>query len=514
MSKIVLRGVLEKAFGNILCLRGFARLGDLAEVSRADDNYQRPIVDEHKDEVVAFLNGGKYTFFPELILGASLSKLGLSEKEIESLYQVVETGEAFKYSRIYDISISTFVKKYGNPKFARHVTASIYNLERISFKKPFARIDGNHRLEAVESAEERIKAYNAPFCLILFRNDDECRKFGTVFFHNINYRARPIPEEQNLRVIFDAKDDAGNDVFDDEVLKTEKSFGRAYYDARRFLRTTDLSIVRNVSRMTESFVRTLFLRLFELLNEKQYENDLVDLVKRALPRAEYALSKFDFERFDLGVAVALIYFAVYDSGRYIETFVDWIAKNELQFLENKDVDPHWLISVFERTHRRGPYTVFVAMPYISNPHVNDYNKLFTEILDELSDPKNNEDGIKYKLTPIMRFMGAAQRIDRRLIEKIKECDIFIADITGNNENVIFEVGLAEGNGKPMLLIRSNDDSKPDKVFVENEEYVKSGGRVPFDMDKLQYIPYSASGYYNSIKSIVRNHLPEIVKKLG
>ena len=71
---MVLRGVLERAFGNILCLRGFARLGDLAAVSKADDNYQRPIVDEHKDEVVAFLNGGKYTFFPELILGASLSK--------------------------------------------------------------------------------------------------------------------------------------------------------------------------------------------------------------------------------------------------------------------------------------------------------------------------------------------------------------------------------------------------------------------------------------------------------
>ena len=55
----------------------------------------------------------------------------------------------------------------------------------------------------------------------------------------------------------------------------------------------------------------------------------------------------------------------------------------------------------------------------------------------------------------------------------------------------------------MLLIRSNNDAKPDRVFVENEEYVKSGGRVPFDMDKLQYIPYSATGYYNSIKSIIK-----------
>ena len=511
---MVLRGVLERAFGNILCLRGYARLGDLANISKADENYQREIVDEHKEEVVSFLNGGQYTFFPELILGVSLANLGLSTEEIDSLYRVTDTGEAFKYSRIYGISISTFVKKYGNTEFSRHITASIYNLDRISSQRPFSRIDGNHRLEAVESAEERVKSYNAPFCLALFRNDDECRKFGAVFFHNINYRARPIPEEQNLRVIFDTKDDTGNDVFDDEVLKTEKSFGRAYYEARRFLRTTDLSVVCNVARMAEPFVRTLFLRVFELLDEKGYGENLLDLVKKALPRAEHALSGFDCEGFDMGVAVALIYFAVNESGRHIETFVNWIAKNELQFLKNRDVDPYWLISVFEKTHRRGPYEVFVAMPYVSNPHVNDYNKLFKEILDELSDPKKNGDGIEYKLTPIMRFRGEAQRIDRRLIEKIKACDIFIADITGNNENVIFEVGLAEGNGKPMLLLRSNNDAKPDKVFVENEEYVRSGGHVPFDMDKLQYIPYSATGYYNDIKRIVRNHLPEIAKKLG
>ena len=193
---MVLRGVLERAFGNILCLRGYARLGDLAAISKADDNYQRPLEDKHVSDVVEFLNGGRYTFFPELILGVSLSGLGLTDTEVESFYKVVDTGVAFKYSRLLGISISTFVKKYENVEFPRHVTASIYNLDRISFQRPFSRIDGNHRLEAVESAEERVKSYNAPFCLALFRNDDECRKFGAVFFHNINYRARPIPEEQ------------------------------------------------------------------------------------------------------------------------------------------------------------------------------------------------------------------------------------------------------------------------------------------------------------------------------
>ena len=510
---MVLRGVLERAFGNILCLRGYARLGDLASSSKADDNYQRSLEADHVDDVVEFLDGGKYTFFPELILGCSMSKLGLSAEEIESFYNVVDTGQAFKYSRIYDLGISTFVKKYGNAEFPRHVTASIYNLDRIAFQRPFSRIDGNHRLEAVEKVSERVKLYNAPFCLALFRNDEECRKFGTVFFHNINYRARPIPEEQNLRVILDTKNDDGSYVFDDETLKTEKSFGISYYYTRQFRRTTDLSMVRNVARIAESFERTLFLRVFELLGAKGYDGELIDAVKCALPLVEVALSRRSLDRCNLGVAVALIYFAVKESGKCVESFLDWLIRNELQFLKYGDVDSRWVISVFEKTHSRGPYKVFVAMPYVSNQHVNEYNKLFKEVLGELSNPKKDGDGIRYELIPIMRFRGAAQRIDRRLIEKIKECDIFIADITGNNENVIFEVGLAEGNGKQMLLIRSVDDAKPDKVFVENVEYVKSGGRVPFDMDKLQYIPYSTTGYYNNIKAIVRNHLPEIAKKL-
>ena len=131
-------------------------------------------------------------------------------------------------------------------------------------------------------------------------------------------------------------------------------------------------------------------------------------------------------------------------------------------------------------------------------------------MDDLS--KNGTDGVKYKLIPIMRFRGAAQRIDQRLIKCIKECDIFIADITGNNENVIFEVGLAEGAGKRILLIREDNDTITDKCFIKKDDCIKNNMHPPFDMDKLQYIPYSATGYYNDIKRIVKNNLPVIVNE--
>ena len=111
----------------------------------------------------------------------------------------------------------------------------------------------------------------------------------------------------------------------------------------------------------------------------------------------------------------------------------------------------------------------------------------------------------------MRFRGESQRIDQRLINCIKECDIFVGDLSTVNDNVIFEVGLAEGCGKKILLIKAEEDT--DRLLFDQATNLNKGKIVPFDMDKLQYIPYSNSGYYNDIKSIIRNNIPVIVEQL-
>ena len=45
------------------------------------------------------------------------------------------------------------------------------------------------------------------------------------------------------------------------------------------------------------------------------------------------------------------------------------------------------------------------------------------------------------------------------------------------------------------------------IKAEQDEAV-----APFDMDKLQYIPYNQDVYYNAIKNIVIGNLTELLKK--
>lgn len=52
---MILRGVLDRSLGNMLCIRGFARMDDLAKTSRADKNYQLDLIHDHKQEVLDFL---------------------------------------------------------------------------------------------------------------------------------------------------------------------------------------------------------------------------------------------------------------------------------------------------------------------------------------------------------------------------------------------------------------------------------------------------------------------------
>jgi len=64
-----------------------------------------------------------------------------------------------------------------------------------------------------------------------------------------------------------------------------------------------------------------------------------------------------------------------------------------------------------------------------------------------------------------------------ITEDIEKCiemaDVVIADITGNNPNVMFELGWALAKGKKPIVIRKQDDSN----------------KVPFDVQGIRYISY-------------------------
>lgn len=62
----------------------------------------------------------------------------------------------------------------------------------------------------------------------------------------------------------------------------------------------------------------------------------------------------------------------------------------------------------------------------------------------------------------------------KICKAIQESRVIVADITGGNPNVFFELGMAVGLGKPVVLIH-------DEKVTE--------GRVPSDLLAWEYVPY-------------------------
>ena len=58
-----------------------------------------------------------------------------------------------------------------------------------------------------------------------------------------------------------------------------------------------------------------------------------------------------------------------------------------------------------------------------------------------------------------------------VLERIKNADVVVADITGGNANVLYEVGVAHANNVPVVLI------------------MRAGGEIPFDLRAFNVILY-------------------------
>ena len=262
---MILRGILDRSFGNILCLRGFAPLINLAKISYPDESYQREEDVRHCSGITEFLDSGEYTFFPEVVLGGSMQRLGFAEETIANIYKAVNEGESFTKTKAGAISLSLFSRAYKHGQVYDYSTiGSFYELK----EKVFSRIDGNHRLQAIPQAKVQVRNYNAPFCLILFRYDEELLKFGRVFFHMINFRALPMSEEKNLQLILTT-----DDYSDNRLLRSP--FGKEFFLAKRLIKDDAFSASLPVPLSYKTLVGFLKYLVEELPLKVKFNDDTV-----------------------------------------------------------------------------------------------------------------------------------------------------------------------------------------------------------------------------------------------
>ncbi|CAM1354466.1 hypothetical protein [Tenacibaculum halocynthiae] len=484
---MILRGILDRSLSNQLCIRGFAPLGELARLSKADYTYQRDLISKQETTIKQFLKHSPHLFFPEVILGHHVEydySLPKAQKGLQPI-NIIESGSKFE-SNIQKIKFSSkklsYKDKYDSRNKAEVQVVEIeidedYLLECIEKKaQPFSRIDGNHRLSAVsdKKGDEEIKKRDTPFCIVLFQStlseitdrdgnkkkvvDNNGEKFEKVVFHNINTKSVPLTSEENLRVIVE---DEKN--FKNEALK--KEFGWKYVAIRslnKLLPSEHLEdIFPNLHNAFLSFKDntpyklSVISKIIDFLlkeNGLSQTNESIKQIKASLKKVNQEFGNHDLLKKSKNSSFLIAALSIeLNTKKQLKHFVQWVSKHELA--ELNEVSAKSLLDIYLKIYTKS-IDVFVAMKYYGVDEVASYNSIYSRAVARIK--KENPD-INIKLLKIMTHNGATKNIISKMIKEIENCSIFIADVTERNPNVAYELGYARSMNKPTIIVQKHDD---------------------------------------------------------
>lgn len=497
-TSVTFRGILDTAFDNFLCLRGFARIRDLADASESDESYQRPLIDKNKDDLKTYLEKGESKFFPEVILSTYFDTGTNSDKAHEFLLRQSGRTEALKIDSEnfkFKLSSRSYAVEGADIRTRDKLIDAALTIDTETTK--FSRIDGNHRLSVSLTAATR--DLKVPFCLVLFPNVDKAQQFSRALFHTINFKMRPLAQEQNLKLILD-ESEHNLKLFPSEVL-SKPPFGLAYEKARAALKTIHfdaLPALRHVlidgnNELLEEHYRTLVLGL-----SKKIGTDIDSVAKwgstfaEALTRAHaiYQGHQGLRDSKNKGLLEALIVLS-WTSNEKANTkrkrFVDWVTRNGLYAIG--EVQAQGILDVFEKLEVAKSKQIFVAMPF--SPETN---ATWQAILDAVRDFRNKS-GIEIK-DPIRidkHDHSRSYKITDEIFKLIDESGLLIADLTFGNPNVYHEIGFSLGlkhsrleDLKTNMLLIWHEDRK----LAEGEDSVgREKNDVRFDLKDWSHIRF-------------------------
>lgn len=496
---MILRGILDNSLNGQLCIRGFAPIKELAKISKADYSYQRNPIE--RSDIADFLEKQTYLFFPEIILSYKIKH----SFSVSGQLPLVKIQEGKTYTSKVDntvLSVKKVERKSNditNKTDIKIIDLNIPDILFINGNKLFHRIDGNHRLKAAEDSNDpKVIGMVAPFCIILgveyyenesLQNNNDTNEFDKsvkVFFHNINTKTIPLTSEENLKVLIDDKV-----CFTDRDLE-EIFCGEYPIKTRELINKGNPEVIfRNLPHLKNNH-RTIYNKIFSLLLDKGYEeSNIVERVFDALKEIEVLYRDDIFKNnSNKGLLYSFLYYNVTDKTKY-NFFKDWVVTNKL--FEISEAKAETIINIFDKVVDQN-ITIFVAMPYYSKDEVTSYNQAYQRVVDKL---KTKNTTLKIELYQIMQHEGETYNINNKMIEQIKECTIFVADISNGNINVAFELGYARSIEKPTIMIKRQNDTN----------------RTPFDYEQDMCHLYNHLAL-NTLEDVVFNNIKAILVSKG
>lgn len=161
---IRMEGLFSESFGGTCTIRGYARYDEIVELSYPHPGYQRPVDDVHVGEISMFITSGSNSFSPEVVLAYTAKYDYYKEGAVSGIDAIadIRNGNGFT-SNIDGISFKK-IRKVNNGYL--YEISIPYEKKLIDEEKPFRRVDGNHRLQAMEqlvSTGQISSTYLIPF---------------------------------------------------------------------------------------------------------------------------------------------------------------------------------------------------------------------------------------------------------------------------------------------------------------------------------------------------------------
>lgn len=287
-----LEGIIYNTFYGYVVLRGFAPIGELAEISKKPESYQRDADNQHKVDIIKYLSGTT-SYFPEITLACRVS-------DYEGLIQSIGTDKDIsKEESVYVKGLYVLSERLpmGRDR-ARHAYLEI---KKPSDVEKLVRVDGNHRLEPFssniewwhqlvndreaikdETDEAKIKGWLdhqakivrssisqkiVPFTIVM-SNAKDANNFEAKIFHDINFKALPLREEASLKIISELQ------TFDDY-----EKMGEEYPLTMDLIKEVKNGMFNSIpwlkaeSQAENSYFRTACLRIVQLLLSQKRKTD-------------------------------------------------------------------------------------------------------------------------------------------------------------------------------------------------------------------------------------------------
>ena len=449
-----LTGIIESVFGGRYLFRGYATISNLVKYSNANYSYQRPLEEKRIDKIIDYLRNDKFRLFPELLFGLELNDPNaisqLNKSTIPGGVKLVDNIKLVKSKFTFQDSIGE------NP------TTKVISLEFDDDATRLSRIDGNHRLSAVEkvfkSDDEILKQelgnLIVPFSILIQQKNEDSMKFESAIFYTINAKARPLTEEENIRSLFEAN------RFSSEELKS-------IFDVDIQIDAIKESIERHlidiIPKLGDEFSKCYYSCVFKVAKLCAEHNIIInssDLIS-AFKAVEIEFAKNnDLATWNdnINLICALVYYYCKGPVTY-DAFKQWIIANRIYRLS--DIRVNSIIKLFDESQNT-KIKVFVAMPYYSDDIVRSANNIYSRVINNIRDKYNIDITLP---GDIMTYKGSTMNIVNDVLSRISNCDIFFCDITNNNPNVTYEMGWARALKKHVVILREEDSEKPKSDYL-------------------------------------------------